>query len=97
MKNGYPDKLIKKSFNQESKRLKNNLIYGPEKCLLALVLPYIGSQSKSFERTIRRITEKAYYSVKPRVIFKSSQNLTPSKNLITDKNTSSVVITFQCC
>ena len=31
--NGY-SKLIKRVFNQESKRLKNNIIYSPEKCPL---------------------------------------------------------------
>ena len=64
---------------------------------LALVLPYIGSQSTSFDRTIRRITEKVYYSVKPRVILKSYPMLTPrGKDLITNKNSISVVYTFQC-
>ena len=49
LKNGYPDTVIERVFNQESKRLKNNIIYDPEKCSLALVLPYIALQSTSFE------------------------------------------------
>ena len=49
----------------------------------------------SFEKTIRRITEKAYFSVKPRVILKSNSILTPrGKDQITDKNSSSEVYTF---
>ena len=58
-------KLIK-----ESEQLKNNIICGPEKSRLTLLLPYIGSQSTSFEITIRRITEKTYHFLKPGVIFK---------------------------
>ena len=77
LKNSYPDTVIKRFFNQESKRLKNNIIYCSKKCPSALVLPYISSQSTYFEKTIRRITQKAYYSVKPRVIFKYYQSLTP--------------------
>ena len=65
--NGYSE-LIKRAFNQESKCLKNNIIYSPEKCPLWLVLPYKGLQSTYFERTTKQITKKAYYSVKPRVI-----------------------------
>ena len=63
----------------------------PEKFVLsiALGLPYIASQSISFERTIRRMTEKVYYSVKPRVIFKFYPILTQrGKDLITNKNSS---------
>ena len=98
LKNDNPDTLVERVFNQESKSLKTNIVYGPEKCPIALVSPYIGSQSTSFERAIRRITEKVYHSVKPPVIFKSHPILTPTgKDLIINKNSSSVVYTFQCC
>ena len=91
LKNGYPHTLIERIFNQEPNSLKNNIIYGPEKCPLALILPCIDSQSTSFERTIRRITEKACYSVKPSVILKCNPILTlRGKDLITDKNSSSL-------
>ena len=39
LNNSYPDTLIEIVFNQESKRLKNNIMYGPETFPLALVLP----------------------------------------------------------
>ena len=55
--------------NQESQQLRNKTNYGPDKSRLTLVLPYIGSQSTSFEITIRRITEKTYHFLKPGVIF----------------------------
>ena len=75
--------------------MKNNIIFGPKKLNLALVFPSIDSQSTSFKRTIWRITEKVYYSVKPRVTFKYNPILIPrGKDLVTDKNTSSVVYIF---
>ena len=40
------------------------------------MLLYVKTKSKVFERDIKHITEKAFYSAKPRVIFKSSPMFT---------------------
>ena len=89
--------LVERVFNQESKRLKNKIIYGPEKCPLALVLPYIGSQYASFERAITRIKEKAYYSVKQLVFLILSNPYTERQIPNNKQKYNSVFYTFQCC
>ena len=65
---------------------------------MVLVLPYVGTKSSFFERDIKYITEKSYYSAKSRVIIKSSPMFTPKgKNPISVEDNSCVVYTFECC
>ena len=98
MKNGYPGPLIDKVFKTEINRLDHIKPYGPEKCPVLLILPYVGQKSTQIERNIKKMTEKVYFSAKPRVIFTSSAVLSPrGKDLISNKEKSCVVYTFECC
>ena len=58
IKNGYPNPLIDKVFRTELNRQKYIKPYGPEKCPVLLILPYVGVKSKQIERDIKNMTEK---------------------------------------
>ena len=98
IKNGYPNPLIDRVFKTELRRLKYTKPYGPEKCPVLLILPYVGEKSKQVERDIKNMTEKVYHASKPRVIFTSAAILNPrGKDLISYKHKSCVVYTYKCC
>ena len=63
------------------------------------MLPSVGTKSECvFESDIRSITEKAFYSAKPWVIFKSSRMLTPKgKDPVSIEDNSCVLYTFEWC
>ena len=62
------------------------------------MLRYVGNKLCIFERNIRHITEKWFYSAKPRVILKSLPMFTPKcKAPISIEDNSCVVYTFECC
>ena len=87
--------MIDKVFQTETNRLNYIKLYGPEKCPVLLILPYVGEKSTQIERNIKKMTEKVYRAVKLRVVFTSSSVLSPKgKNLISNKEKSCVVYTF---
>ena len=52
IKNGYPIPLIDKVFKIESNRLKYIKPYGPEKCPVLLILPYVGINRNKLKKTL---------------------------------------------
>ena len=98
MKNEYPGPLNDKVFKTETNRLNHIKPYGPEKCPVLLILPYVDEKSTQIERNTKKITEKVYFAAKPRVIFTSRSVLSPrGKYLISNRDKSCVVYTFECC
>ena len=62
------------------------------------MLPCVATKSSVFERDKRHITEKDFFSAKPRVNLKSSPMLTSKvKYTITMEYNSWVVYTFEFC
>ena len=55
IKNRYPNPLINKVYKTESNRLKYIKPYGPKKCPVMLILPYVGVKSKLVEIDISRV------------------------------------------
>ena len=98
MKNEYPGPLIDKVFKTETNTLNYIKPYGPEKCPVLLILPYVGEKSSHIEINIKKMTEKVNRAANPRVIFTSSSVLSAKgKDLIFNKEKSCVVYTFECC
>ena len=60
-------------------------------------VPYVGEKSTQIERNIKKMTEKVYFSEKPRVITSSSVLSPKWKDLISDKENSCVVHNLECC
>ena len=67
LKNGYPGPLIDKVFKTETNRLDYIKPYGPEKCPVVLILPYVGEKSTQIESNIKKLLKK--------YIFQPSQGL----------------------
>ena len=96
--NGYPNPLVEKVFKTEINRLKYIKPYGPDKCPVLLILPYVGVKSTQIENSIKKMTEKVYRASNPRVIFTSTSILNPKgKDHISHNHKSCVVYTFKCC
>ena len=72
IKNGYPNPLIDNVFKIELNRLKYIKPYGPEKCPVLLIFPYVGVKSKQVKKDIKNVAEKVYRASNPRVIFASA-------------------------
>ena len=49
LKNGYPGPLFDKVFKIETNRLNHIKPYGPEKCLVLFILPFVGKKSTHVE------------------------------------------------
>ena len=64
--------MTEKLFRTELVRLKNIKLYGPEKCPVLLILPYVGAKSEQVEKEIKNMTEKVYRASNPKVIFTSA-------------------------
>ena len=58
-------------------RLKYIKPYGPEKCPVLLILPYVGVKSNQIARDIKNMTEIVYHASNQRVIFTSTVVLNP--------------------
>jgi len=69
--------LIDKICKTETNKLNNIKPYGPEKCPVLLILPYVGEKSTQIEKNIKKMTVKVYFAAKPRVIFTPSSVLSP--------------------
>ena len=69
--------MIDKVSKIELNRLKYIKPYGPEKCPVLLISPYVGVKSKQIERDIKNMTEKLYHASNSRVVFTSAAVLNP--------------------
>ena len=90
--------MIDKVFRTELNRLKYIKLYGPEKCPILLILPYVGVKSNQIKRYIKNMTEKVYRASNPRLIFTSAAVLKfKGKDLLSYKHKCCVVYTYKCC
>ena len=72
-------------------------LFGLQKCVITLKLPFIERNSIAFERYIKQIIRSSYFAAKPRIIFISRPLVTPGgKDPIPKINKSMVVYQFDC-
>ena len=96
-KNGYPQELVNKTIELHLKSLNKTKPFGPEKCVITLLLPYINKNSRIIEKNINQLISKSYHSAKPRVIFTSKPLIRPGgKDPISEFKKSMVVYQFNC-
>ena len=94
LSNGYPSRLLDKLFSFREKEI----MIGPQKCPVYLKLPWIGQISEShFEKSLKNIIQKTFYSSKLRCIF-STKSILPStpKDSLPALLSSNVVYEFKC-
>ena len=96
-KNGYPDHILKCSISRVLKKSDTAPKYGPEKCPAFLHLPWLGNVSNRFEKLIKSVAHRCYYSVNAHVVY-TTKPLLPNfrKDVLPALNASNVVYEFKC-
>ena len=96
-KNGYPQEMVNKTISNHTKNLNKRKLFGPQKCVITLKLPFINRNSIAFEKNIKQIIRSSYFAAKPRIIFTSTPLATPGgKDPIPKLKKSIAVYQFDC-
>ena len=97
MDNGYPEQLIRKTMKYHRESLSRPKLIGPEKCVVHIKLPFLGTESNRLEKELKVITRNCYHAVEPRVIFQSKPILShANKDRIPMSNTSMIIYHYKC-
>ena len=82
--------------NQKLANTAAEKTFGPEKCLVYLKLPWIGTVSSKFENQINEAITSCFYSVKPSVVY-STRVMLPSTKMTAFLPLKKVVLFMNFC
>ena len=95
MRRSIPDTFTRISAKQ-LKRQNIFLPYGPDKCLVVLRLPWVGSGSAYVEKEVRHIVTASYPCVKLYVAFGTTRAFKVLTDVLPTLSTSKIIYFFQC-
>ena len=93
MKNGYPKSIVDRYTGRDSTREKP---YGPPLCPVYMKLPYVGTNSDRFERSINEAARMAHYCVKVHVVFTTTPAFRVRKDRLPIPQMSNIIYQFEC-
>ena len=73
--NRYPEHVIKSFMAMKMKQFHALPKLGPEKCLVYLRLPWLGSVSTRFEKQVKSAVKQCFSAVEPRVVYSTNELL----------------------
>ena len=91
-KNGYPQGLVNRTISNHLKDLNKTKLFGPQKCVVTLKLPFINRNAIAFEKNIKQIVRSSYFAAKPRIMFTSTPLLVPGGKYPIPKHKQSMVV-----
>ena len=71
--------------------------FGPEKCPVYLLLPWLGSVSTRFEKQVKFAVKQCFSAVKPRVVYFTNELLSATnKDVLPALQKSNIIYQFSC-
>ena len=84
--NGYPEDTVLKHISKKIAQFSTAKPFEPEKCLVYLRAPWIGSASQQLEHQVKSAVQNCYGAVSPPLIFSSQCMLPAAKNDVLPAN-----------
>ena len=97
IKNGYPKYIVTDTIAKKVIDFHRPKFFGPSRCPVYIKLPFLGTRSCTFADSIKKYVTSCYFSVEPRVVFKTKTAF-PSfvKDSLPTNQTNNVIYLFKC-